>query len=156
GGLKHWVSLNTDIAPGQKLFVQLCEIIRGNLDKLYSGMEIMATTLVRLTRDAEVELDDDSGAGLRELVQEQVRQRRYEPVVRLEFGPGADPAIREMMRERFQLSAEDVYDVSAEVDYTTLFEFMGLPIPELHDAPWTPLPIPAFEDSATAIFAVIQ
>src|SRR5271167_232410 len=156
GGLKHWVSLNTDIAPGQKLFVQLCEIIRGNLDKLYSGMEIMATTLVRLTRDAEVEMDDDPTAGLRELVQEQVRQRRYEPVVRLEFGPGADPAIREMLRERFELSPADIYDMPEEVDYTTLFELALLPIRELRDPAWIPLPHPSLPDEGTAVFAAIQ
>ena len=45
------------------------------------------------------------------MVQEQVRQRRYEPIVRLEFGPGADSAINELMRERFELSPHDVYDM---------------------------------------------
>ena len=55
--------------------------------------------------------DDDPGAGIRELVQEQIRQRRYEPVVRLEFGPGADADIREMLRGRFELSPADVYDL---------------------------------------------
>ena len=74
--------------------------------------------------------------------EEQIRQRRYEPVVRLEFGPGADPAIKETMRERFQLSPADVYDMAEEVDYTTLFEIAGLPLPELRDRPWTPLQHP--------------
>ena len=59
-------------------------------------------TVVRITRDAEVEIEDDS-IGFRELVLEQVRQRRYEPVVRLEFGPGADPDIKEMLRKRFEI-----------------------------------------------------
>lgn len=153
-GLKQWVPLSADLERGQKLFVPLHEVVRGNAHKLYDGMTLTATTLVRLTRDAEVELEDDPDAELREAVEQQVRQRRYEPVVRLEFGPGADPSIREMLRERFQLSSTDLYDMTEEVDYTTLFEFMGLPFPELHDTPWTPLPIPAFEDGA--IFAAIQ
>jgi polyphosphate kinase len=152
-GLKHWVSLTADLAPGQKLFVPLYEIIRGNVQKLYGGMTMVGATLMRLTRDAEVELDDDAEA-VREAVEEQVRQRRYEPVVRLEFGPGADPAIREMMRERFKLSRLDLYDMAEEVDYTTLFELMGLPGPELHDPAWSPLPIPALEDGA--IFSAMQ
>ena len=67
------------------MFVPLHEVIRGNANRLYAGMVLSAATLVRLTRDAEVEEgdEDDSGAGLAELVREQVRQRRYEPVVRL-------------------------------------------------------------------------
>ena len=103
-------------------------------------MTISAPTVVRLTRDAEVEIDDDPDTGLRELVQEQVRLRRYEPVVRLEFGPDGDPAIREMLRERFELSPLDLYDMPEEVDYTTLFEIAALPIPELRDPAWVPLP----------------
>ena len=48
-------------------------------------MRLTAPTLFRLTRDAEVEIEDDADQGLRELVREQMRQRRYEPAVRLEF-----------------------------------------------------------------------
>jgi polyphosphate kinase len=156
GNLKQWIVLHTGVAAGQTLFVQLSEVIRGNLDKLYSGMEISAITIMRLTRDAEVEIDDDAGTGIRELVREQVRQRRYEPVVRLEFGPGADPDIRKMMRERFELSPPDVYDMPEEVDYTTLFELGSLPIPELRDPAWTPLPHPALPEEGTALFNAIH
>src|SRR5262249_3323487 len=92
--LKQWISLEADLKPGQKLLVPLSEVIRGNLHKLYSGMDIGDVTVVRLTRDAEVDVDDDSSADFRAQVKEQIRQRRYEPVVRLEFGPGADPDIR--------------------------------------------------------------
>lgn len=154
-GLKQWVPISADLNPGQKLFVPLYEIIRGNIHKLYGGMTIISATLVRLTRDAEVELDEEASE-LREAVEEQVRQRRYEPVVRLEFGPGADPAVREMMRDRFQLAPTDVYDMTEEVDYTTLFELMGLPGAQLHDSPWTPLPLPALEEGGAAIFAAMQ
>jgi len=154
--LKQWVALSTGLETGQKLFVPLYEIIRGNIHKLYGGMTLTGATLVRLTRDAEVELDDDPDSELREAVEEQVRLRRYEPVVRLEFGPGADPVIREMLRERFELSPTDVYEMAEEVDYTTLFELMGLPLAELRDPPWTPLPLPALEDGPAAIFSAVQ
>jgi polyphosphate kinase len=138
-GLKQWVPLTQEVTPGQRLLVPLHEVIRGNIEKLYSGMTISGMTLVRITRDAEVELEEDSSAELRELVEEQIRQRRYEPIVRLEFGPGSDPVIREMLRARFQLSPADVYELDEELDYTSLFEIAGLPIPELRDEPWTPI-----------------
>src|SRR5208283_580066 len=89
--LRHWIPLGAEVDKGKRLFVPLYEVIRGNVHKLYNGMRLDSFTMVRLTRDAEVEITDDAGMGLRELVQEQVRQRRYEPVVRLEFGPDADP-----------------------------------------------------------------
>jgi len=154
--LKNWVSLVTDLEAGLKLFVPLHEVIGGNIQKLYGGMTISGMSVLRITRDAEVEIDDDSVGEIRELVQEQIRQRRYEPIVRLEFGPGADPAIKETMRERFQLSPSDVYDMAEEVDYTTLFEIAGLPLPELRDRPWTPLQHPLLPEAGTGIFAAIQ
>ena len=156
GVLNQWVPLTADVAMGERLFVPLYELIRGNAHRLYDGMTLSAATLVRLTRDAEVGGDDDDDSP--EQVREQVRQRRYEPVVRLEFGPGADAATREMLRERFQLSTADVYDMPEEVDYTTLFEIAGLPVAELRDRPWIPPRPPAFEEGAEAdaMFAAIQ
>ena len=156
GVLKQWIFLESDLEPGRKLLVPLYEVIRGNLHKLYSGMEISDITLMRLTRDAEVELDDDPAADFRAAVKEQIRQRRYEPVVRLEFGPGANAAIKEMLRQRLEVTASDIYDMQEELDYTTLFELLALHIPALRDPDWTPLWPPSLDHRADAIFAAIQ
>jgi len=154
GGLKQWISLTAEVEAGKRLLVPLHEVIRGNIHKLYGGMTISGMTLVRTTRDAEVELVEGSEAEIRLQVQEQIRQRRYEPVVRLEFGPGSDKGIRDMLRERFQLTSADVFELDGEVDYTTLFEIAGMPMPGLRDSPWTPLIKPSLADRA--IFAAIQ
>ncbi len=153
-GLKQWIPLTAGVETGKRLLISLHELIRGNVHKLYGGMTLSAMTLVRITRDAEVELVEASDAEIRLQVQEQIRQRRYEPVVRLEFGPGSDKGIRDLLRERFQLTSADVYEVDGEVDYTTLFEIAGLPVPELRDAPWTPLFKPSLAERP--IFAAIQ
>jgi polyphosphate kinase len=157
--LRHWIPLETEVDKGKRLFVPLYEVIRGNVHKLYNGMRLDSFTMVRLTRDAEVEITEEAGMGLRELVLEQVRQRRYEPVVRLEFGPGGDPTIKEVLRARFDLSPWDLYDLPEEVDYNTLFELAGLPIPELRDPLWTPIAPPALHDgphAAAMIFKALQ
>ncbi|MGC2403276.1 MAG: polyphosphate kinase 1 [Acidobacteriaceae bacterium] len=158
GVIKQWVPLESDLQPGQKLLVPLHEVICGNLHSLYTGMEISHVTIVRLTRDAEVELDDEPAADFRTLVQEQIRQRRYEPVVRLEFGPAADPAITEMLRARFELSPLDLYEMQEEVDYAALFELLGLPLPTLRDSDWTPLWPAALPEAVgpNAIFVTMQ
>src|SRR5580693_8659821 len=59
GTLKQWIPLEADLKPGQKVLVPLYDVIRGSLHTLYSGMEISNITLARLTRDAEVELDEE-------------------------------------------------------------------------------------------------
>src|SRR3984885_7218905 len=156
GVLKQWIYLESDLEPGRKLLIPLYEVIRGNLHKLYSGMEISDIILMRVPRDAEVELDDDPTADFRAMVKEQIRQRRYEPVVRLEFGPGANPAIKEMLRQRLELTPSDMYDMQEVLDYPTLFELLALPIPALRDREWTPMWPPFLDHRTDAIFAAIQ
>jgi len=156
--LRQWIALESGVPAGQRVFVPLHELICGNIGKLYGGMEVSAATLFRLTRDAEVEIDEeeDPAAPLGELVREQIRQRRYQPVVRIEFGPHADPGIREMLRGRFQLTALDIYDIGVEIDFNTLFEIAGLAVPEIRDPAWTPLPPPQLGDDACSIFEATQ
>ena len=153
--LKQWVSFESDVPSGSYVLVPLHEVIRGNVHKLYAGMRLSGTTLFRLTRDAEVAIEDDSDEALSDLVREQIRRRRYEPVIRLEFARGADPSIRELLRERFHLAGNDIYDLPEELDYTTLFQIAALPIAELKDPPWTPLPSHAIENSKD-IFAAMR
>jgi polyphosphate kinase len=156
GVLKSWIPLEADLKAGQKLLVPLAEVVRGNLHKLYNGMEIREIAVMRLTRDAEVALDEDFPADFRAQVKEEIRQRRYEPVVRLEFGAGADPALKEAVRERFDLAESDLYDLPEGIDYNTLFELLGLPKPELRDREWSPL-APAFlSDEPGAVFAAMS
>src|SRR5271166_3491973 len=155
--LKQWVSLQTDLADGQRLLVPLHDIIRGCLHNLYGEMEITDATIVRLTRDAEVEPLQEEAVDMRAAVKEEVRQRRYEPVVRLQFGPGADPTIKEHLGDRFRLSPLEVYDLDEEVDFTTLFELAGLPFPKLRDPAWTPLrPAWLQEEGVNTIFTAIR
>jgi polyphosphate kinase len=153
--LKQWVALKAGAPAGETVLAPLYEVIHGNIHKLYGGMRLTGTTLFRVTRDAEFEIDDESDAALQDIVREQVRLRRYEPVLRLEFAPGADPTIREMLRARFELSAADVYDMPDELDYTTLFEIAGMPLAALRDPAWTPLPPTAIENSHD-VFAAIR
>jgi polyphosphate kinase len=152
--LRQWIALTADAPAGQKVLTTLHEVIRGNVHKLYTGMRLTGTTLFRLARDAEVEIGEDSDEMLRDVVREQIRQRRYGPVVRLEFARGADSSIREMLRMRFNLAPVNVYEVEGEIDYTSLFEIASLPIPALRDQAWTPLAPAAIENSEDIFEAI--
>ena len=71
-----------------------------------------------------------------------MQRRRFEPVVRLEVQPDAEPEMVAELTERFRLTSDDVYEMSALLDYTTLFEIAGLKIESLRD---TPLDAPSAE-----------
>ena len=117
-------------------YVALDQVIAANADRLFPGMVIMSASLFRVCRDAEVEFDeDDNRVSKRALVEREILQRRFEPVVRLEVQPNADPAMVAELMQRFALTSEDVYEISALLDYTTLFEIAGLEIDELRYPP---------------------
>jgi polyphosphate kinase len=153
--LPQWLRVRTGVSSPDRVFVSLEQVIAANATKLFPGMEIESGSLFRVCRDAEVELDDD-GASKRALVEEELRQRRFEPVVRLELQPNADPAMVSELKTRFALASEDIYEMSELLDYTTLFEIAGLEIEELRDPPWTPLPPTGPESGEGDIFSAIR
>jgi polyphosphate kinase len=109
-----------------------------------------------LTRDAEVAESPSESANVFDQVREQVKKRRFQPVVRLEFTKGVDPAIRELLSHHFQLQPPDIFELTGELDYTALFELMGLAIPGLKDQPWTPRTPAALAGEHSDIFGVIR
>jgi polyphosphate kinase len=153
--LPQWVPLHADVPPGERRFLSLETLIRHNAPKLFPGMEILSATLFRILRNAEVDLEEDEGETLREAVIEALRERRFQPVVRIDFAPSAAPEIRRALVERFDLEEEDVYEVDGLIDYTDLFQIASLDIPELRDAPWTPFAPTRIPDKDTDIFAAI-
>ncbi|HKM57081.1 MAG TPA: polyphosphate kinase 1 [Isosphaeraceae bacterium] len=153
--LPSWVALRTK-APGQAdVFVRLHDILKHNLDAVFPAMEILDTTLFRVTRDAEVELNEDAST-LRQQVAEELKQRRFEPVVRLEVQAQADPWLRELLVNQFELSKGDVYELSGELDYTGLMSVASLPRSDLRDPPWDPVEPLMLPDSESDIFAAIR
>jgi polyphosphate kinase len=136
--LPQWVRL-TSATPGEHTFVRLHDVIQENAHKLYPGMRLSAPVLFRLTRDSEVDIEEDADQDVRELVQEQIRQRRFEPAVRLEFARHADPQLKQLLLDRFGLADVDVYEQAGELDYSSLFQIAALDLPHLRDAPWTPV-----------------
>jgi polyphosphate kinase len=153
--LPQWLLVEAGTRPSERVFVRLSEVIDANAHKLFPGMAIESRSLIRVCRDAEVELEGDNGASKRAMVERELRQRRFEPVVRLEVQPNADPAIIAELCDRFDLTPEDVYEMPELLDYTTLFGIASLDVAELRDPPWTPLP-PRGLDVDADIFTAIR
>lgn len=154
--LPSWIRLQADAATDQYYFLRLEELIRHGTDKLFPGMELVDATLFRILRNAEVELDEEDDDSLREVVAEALQQRRFEPVVRLDLGPDAHPALRQGLMERFELESDEVYELPGLLDYTGLFQIAGLNVPALRDTPWEPLPPLRIPNEEVDIFAVIR
>src|SRR5262245_12286742 len=155
GELPQWLRVRAGVEGAARAFVGLDQVIAANAERLFPGMVVTSASLFRVSRDAEVELEDD-GESKRELVERELQQRRFEPVVRLEVQPNADPAMVSELTRRFGLTTDDLYEMPALLDYTTLFEIANLKVDQLRDPPWTPLPPIGLEDAEGDIFSAIR
>src|SRR5262249_52809343 len=93
---------------------------------------------------------------LLEHVEEDLRLRRLEKVVRLEYGSPRSAVQLELLMEQLDLDERFIYEAPAELDFTGLFPIAGLPRPELRDPVWTPVTPAGFADGDRTIFALIR
>jgi polyphosphate kinase len=154
--LPQWLRVRARTGSTERVFVGLDQVIAANAEKLFPGIEVVNASLFRVCRDAEVELDDEEGVSKRALVEREVQQRRFEPVVRLEIQPDADLQMTAELMEQFALTPEDVYEMPALLDYTTLFEIAELEVEPLRDPLWTPLPPTGLGAAEKDIFSAIR
>jgi len=142
---------------GTNTFVTLDDLIVNNLDMLFPGMEIDSCALFRVTRNAIVEPDTEAANDLLEMIETELRERHFAPIVRLEVEAGMDPVRRGMLAAELGLNeTEDVYEVAGMMAERDLFELASLEIPELHDKPHRPGDHPLLGNDRRNIFHIIR
>jgi polyphosphate kinase len=141
---------------GTREFVPVQDIVAHNLDDLFPGMEILKVLPFRVTRNAEVERDNEDAEDLLEATQSLLKERRFARVVRLEIAQGANPRILKFLMEELQVDAEDVYETDGAIDYAALNEIADLDLPDLRWPRWTPLPAERLDAPDADIFAAIR
>jgi polyphosphate kinase len=136
-------------------FVLLEHVIQAHLSQLFPGQDILESAVIRLSRDAELEFDDEGGRTQLELVEREVRRRRRRDVVRLEIEAAASPQLVELLVGQLDVTADDVFAVAGPIDLRVLMGLVDLPgFAELRDPPIQPV---NFLSSATSdLFAVLD
>jgi polyphosphate kinase len=128
---------------GSHTFVMLEDVIANNLDLLFPGVLIESCDLFRITRNAVTEKDEEQADDLLELIEAELRERKFAPVVRLQVAAGMDPALRDRLARELELSdPNDVFETTAMLGLRDLMDLWHLPLPELHDRPHRPLEHP--------------
>jgi len=145
-----------DNGNGVYRFITLQELISRNLDDLFPEMIILNVMPFRVTRNADIERDEEDVEDLLESIAQELRQRRFEKIVRLEHGPNPDPEMLDFLVSELELSRADVYEMPGELDYTDLTTMGDLPIPDLRYQPWSPVNPAAFADETADVFSVIR
>jgi polyphosphate kinase len=121
-------------------YVLLEEVIRGELAALLPGQEIIETAVFRVARDSELDLDDEGGRDLLEVIEEELKNRRRSSIVRLEIEAGVGETLLKTLQERLEVGTEDVYRIAGPVDVRALMALVDLPaLEDLRDPPLKPL-----------------
>jgi polyphosphate kinase len=149
-----------DQPAGQHRLVLLDQVIEANLDLLFSGMEVVEHHLFRVTRDADLALEEAEADDLLVAIEEELRRRRFGDPVRLEVERSMPEATRQLLREGLELGEAETYEVRGTLDLTSLWQLVALERPDLKSEPWNPVTparlVPADVGEPVDVFAAIR
>jgi polyphosphate kinase len=136
-------------------FVPLEEVIANNLDMLFPEMDLVACEFFRVTRNANTERDEEDAEDLLALIETELRDRRFAPIVRLEVVPGMDPVRRGMITAELGLDENaDVFEAEGMHAMRDLMEIASLDVPELHDPPHHPMDHPRLQEQRSMFHTI--
>jgi polyphosphate kinase len=125
---------------GGRVAVPLEQVMMANLDLLFPGMSVESCELFRVTRNANTELEEETADDLLAMIETELRERRFAPIVRLEVEKGMEPAHRSMLAAELGLDEEaDVFEKEGLLGHVDLWEIARLDVPELKDPPHAPV-----------------
>src|SRR5215468_4797996 len=128
-------------------FLPVEELIAAHLGQLFSGMQVVEHHLFRVTRNAEVELDEDRDEDLLQALERELARRRFGPPVRLEVAASISDHVLELLVRELDMDSHDVLRVPGWLDLTALWEvYNGVDRPDLKDPPFVPATHPHFAE----------
>ena len=157
--LPRFVRLPGNTGVAEPKFVPLEDVIGEHLGQLFPGMEVLQHHTFRVTRNEDLEVDEDEGENLLVALEKELLRRRFGPPVRLEVANDINPQVLELLIRELDVSDEDVYSLPAPLDLTGLSEIASLKRPELHFAPHpvvTNRYLQSSDDEPNDIFAAIR
>lgn len=131
--------------PKSDRFVPIEQLIGAHIGKLFPGMEIESQCPFRVTRDADLDIEEDSSENLMLAVESGLRRRRrLSDAVRVEADRSMSPEVRELLLEELELDEGDVYVRQTLLDLGALWDLYGVDRPELKQERWVPRAVSAF------------
>jgi polyphosphate kinase len=139
-------------------FLPLEDLIAAHLPQLFPGLEVVSHHLFRVTRNADMEVEEDRDEDLLQALERELSRRRFGPAVRLEVTDSMDPQILEVLLSEMEMRPEDVLHVPGLLDLAALWAVYELDRPELKDEPFVPTTHPRLSDGETpkSVFATLR
>jgi polyphosphate kinase len=135
--------------PHDHYFVWLEQLIAANLDVLFPGMEVIESHPFRVTRDADMVIQELEAADLLETMEESVRQRRFGSVVRVTVNRDMPTHVRDILIENLELDRNDIYTLDGPLGLSDLMSLYNIDRYDLKEPPFKPAIPPPLNDSNT-------
>ncbi len=121
---------------GSMTFVALEQVIAANLDELFPGMSILEVAAFRVTRNADLTLEENEADDLLAAVEVELRRRRFGRAVRVEIQHDMSDELRHLLIRELDVEEDDVYEIAGPLDLTGLWGIHGIDRSDLKDPPW--------------------
>lgn len=145
------------IEPQQRsCFTWLEQVIADNIESLFPGVDVVEAYAFRVTRNADMEIQEEEAADLLRTIEQSVRQRRFGAVVRLSVQHDMPQRIRDLLLFNLKLTADDMYETSGPLGLSDLMALTKLDRPDLKDPPHYPRTPPALRTRVGSMFAAIR
>jgi polyphosphate kinase len=139
-------------------FLPLEELIAAHLSTLFPGMEVTEHHVFRITRNADLEVEEDRDEDLLQALERELARRRFGPPVRLEVADTMSEHVLELLLRELEVLTDDVVVVPGLLDLSCLWQLYGLDAPQMKDEPFIPATHPAFSEGETpkSVFATLR
>ena len=141
-------------------FITMENLIIAHLESLFPGMIIKEARSFRVTRNEDIDVEEDDAENLLNAMEKELLRRRFGPPIRLEISDATSPFLSQLLADQLGVNPEEVYRLPAPLDFTVLFELQSLDRPDLKNRPFIPTTnrqIAEVESSrAQDIFAAIR
>ena len=142
-------------AEGEYQFILLEDAVRMHVDRFFAGLQVIDCTFFRVTRNADMRVQEDSASDLLSGMQQVLAARKQSACVRLELADGAGATIRTFLQQALDVSDADLYIVRGPLDLAAFMRLSGLAGHDhLRYEPWPPQPSPSV-DPGESIFDTI-
>ncbi|MCZ2838858.1 RNA degradosome polyphosphate kinase [Modestobacter sp. VKM Ac-2985] len=152
------IGTNTHSTDAEAVFLPLEDLIAAHLTALFPGLDVIDHHLFRVTRNADLEVEEDRDEDLLQALERELARRRFGPAVRLEVTETMDPQILDVLVHELEISPADVVSVPGLLDLGSLMALYDLDRPELKDEPFVPATHPRLSEGETpkSVFATLR
>ncbi len=136
-------------------FIWVGDLIKENLEMLFPGFEVLEAHKFRITRDTDIELQEDEADDLLRVIEENIRQRRFGSVVRLEVAGTMPDYMLDTLMENLQISINEVHVLDGPIGLSDIMSLYDLPLHQLKEKPFYPV-IPKIFEEDEDIFSTLK